>query len=805
MCRSLWKRGLEKEREASGAAAETDVDKENENDEAAGGDAGGGGGDDGLPPLFGGAEAEDAAYLAYNRKYCTNYVRSFFNAHIDDPWFRTRLSALETVRRARKERARASAEASSLRREIVQSLGDMTSGVIPKRDPDCPDHLGPPRCNFVASCRLGVGTKPTDPRYRDHGDPWDAGTGCFHHDAGQTLLQGEDRNRIERHAKSHLHAAVRSESAVRVDDVPPHVSDEQVRGALGDYCASAARGPKEAWGDDVHVPGGRGGRSDARRPPEPYHRSVFAVFASGADREACLEGLAKANEEAGRLSHRGRRRDGKLPRTLELDVDCTDVYGRRDVDSDGRGGAPPGANAAGANGKGKDGKDADGAGDAGTLPPKRCTVLVTTQNLAPSQPVSVLSAAVSSRRRVAGDRADAAAIARSLDGARDIPADCRLDALLELLYPGPIERDAADDEDLLDVTIAYLRRVHLFSFYNGCALASDVGAVLSYGSPVGVIHLRLRDADGKLDKAAGEDDGAENGERVKEGVDADGDADMAAVKADGDADVAAVKAEGDADTDADVKAEGDADTDADEAAAGDKKTPPAKDMLVTRLDESIAGALETTSRLASAGPGVVVDAATDAAAAEIESAEDRTRRTWLAHHSLDEEGRARCSFARCRKLFKDTAFLHKHLLKKHSDHLRAECAKCHDGPMMRAWDGDECRPVPPVLVDCGLRFGLVPSPVVGASDPAAADPEPDLRREEKERAEEAERIRGEREEIERRENDEYQRRREAGAAERRRANFVDPDEMVEEKVELSLEAVVVAPPPKKKRKKKKLL
>ncbi|EJK46649.1 hypothetical protein THAOC_34673 [Thalassiosira oceanica] len=239
--------------------------------------------------------------------------------------------------------------------------------------------------------------------------------------------------------------------------------------------------------------------------------------------------------------------------------------------------------------------------------------------------------------------------------------------------------------------------------------------------------------------------------------------------------------------------------------SGAAPPPTAKDMLVTRLDESVAVALESTSRLASAGPGVVVDASTDAAASEIESAEDRTRRTWLAHHSLDEEGRARCSFSRCRKLFKDTAFLHKHLLKKHSDHLRAEQAKCHDGPMMRAWDGDERRPVPPVLVDCGPRFGLVPSPVVGASDPAAPDPEPDLRREERERAEEAERIRGEREEIERRENEEYQRRREAGAAERRRANFVDPDEMVEEKVELSLEAVVVAPPPKKKRKKKKLL
>ena len=48
-----------------------------------------------------------------------------------------------------------------MRREIVQSLDDATSGVIPKKDPDCPEYLGSPKCNIIASCRLGVGTKPS--------------------------------------------------------------------------------------------------------------------------------------------------------------------------------------------------------------------------------------------------------------------------------------------------------------------------------------------------------------------------------------------------------------------------------------------------------------------------------------------------------------------------------------------------------------------------------------------------------------------------------------------------------------------
>ncbi len=44
-----------------------------------------------------------------------------------------------------------------MRREIVQSLEDTVKGGIPKKDPNSPECLGLPRCNFVAGCRLGVG------------------------------------------------------------------------------------------------------------------------------------------------------------------------------------------------------------------------------------------------------------------------------------------------------------------------------------------------------------------------------------------------------------------------------------------------------------------------------------------------------------------------------------------------------------------------------------------------------------------------------------------------------------------------
>jgi hypothetical protein len=232
-------------------------------------------------------------------------------------------------------------------------------------------------------------------------------------------------------------------------------------------------------------------------------------------------------------------------------------------------------------------------------------------------------------------------------------------------------------------------------------------------------------------------------------------------------------------------------------------------MLVTRLNDSIAKALKRVESLAGQGPSCLIDPETDAAARDIDSTEQTARDEWIENHGiLDEDGRARCSFHNCRKLFKDRAFLHKHLLKKHSDQLRAECAKCHDGPMMAAWDNDERRPVPPVLIDCGSKFGLVPTPVVGSDRPMATDPEPELWKAEQERLAEEERRYREREEAARAAEEERERRRKemanANAGEKRKSNFVDPDDMVEEKVELSFENVeVVAPPPKKKKKKKK--
>mmetsp|Transcript_13780 Transcript_13780/g.20164 ORF Transcript_13780/g.20164 Transcript_13780/m.20164 type:complete len:296 (+) Transcript_13780:70-957(+) len=245
-----------------------------------------------------------------------------------------------------------------------------------------------------------------------------------------------------------------------------------------------------------------------------------------------------------------------------------------------------------------------------------------------------------------------------------------------------------------------------------------------------------------------------------------------------------------------------------------------KDMLVMRLDDSIDKALRTLPNDLDGPSPFVVNETVDAVASEVESMEEKTKNEWVENHAvIDGDGRARCSFHFCRKLFKDGSFLKKHLLKKHGEYLKAETAKCHDSYMMSWWDEEICRPVPQILVNCGKRFGKIPCSVTGGADPHALDPEPELWRKEQEKIQQEE------------EKEERYREKKAAAAdyaERNRkyseprdngtqnhegidggaftgggSNFVDVDDMKDEKVELSFNNIVAAAPTPKKRKKKK--
>ena len=700
------------------------------------------------------AEAVDRppSYPTYVSSYCLKYVRTFFNEHLDDEWFRRRYSPLELRREAQAERIRGATEARDMigqARESLARLGEGNTAAVADEEEGKDGAVGgeklpPPQCDFVLGARLSGGTKPV-----------------LKPSAGPGAGYASSVPRTQ------LHSIAAADRVIRVHDVPPHVTDGHLVRALADHTDGGAAGIVSVFGTSVGEQP-FGGGYDRRRgegDDRPLDRTCFVVMGTKETREKLLENLSKTNMDSHSRHHRHNHResDRASPSILELDVECTDPYGRYDVDVDGKGGGP---------------SKAEGGGpedEPGKLPVRRATVFVATVSLADEQPVLVLSAAVSSATRIGRDGAAAITIARAFDVAAAIPRGMRLDELLELLFPsgtGALEvggRQQQEAEDILDVSIAYLRRVHLFSFYNGCTSAPSFGNVLAGRHAAGTIHTRLAGADAILKEAAE------------------------------DADNMPVEAQ-------DLSNEG-KETDI----AGVMPPVASKDLLVRRLDESIARALDesTSSVIATTCQECPVDEETNALATEIEAAEEAAKPNWFANHFIDDDGRARCSFESCRKLFKDQKFLDKHLSKKHSEHLRAELAKCHDKYMMKRWDAENERPVPPVLVDCGSRFGLVPSAVLGAEKPAAADPEPDLWEKEEERmrrnSEEEERRRERRAAAEASGGDYDMDAGDRGAKRPRStsAAFVDVDEMKDEKVELSFDAADIQPPKKKKKKKKR--
>ncbi|CAB9519926.1 Serrate RNA effector molecule homolog [Seminavis robusta] len=653
------------------------------------------------------------SYDEYRKRYCLNYVRSFFNTHMDDAWFRNRYSPLGRKRAVQAERGRAKQEAQVFCSQVESSVQEETAEE---------------RCSFVKNARLGGGVKK---------------------------LNSEPPM-----PKSHNISLANPENILHITDIPPHVTDEQLTLALMDHCMIPA--DDQAQGSPVDASEGgfklvSASVSADKNPKQPLWRDAYFIC-SATVKQDIVTHLAKAeadqdsnpteknsesnnnnnntttkSEEAAVVVPRKRDdKDDKARSTLPLDVECSDPYGRLEVDADGKGGAPD---------------------DGIAVPPRKSTVWVHSQYKAP--PVLVLSAAVSSKERFGRDKEAAIMMARALDVAKDIPSEHRLDEVLDRLFGE--NRNAEDDptlaEDTLDVTIAYLRRVHLFSFYNGCTFAANLADVLSGRHPAGSVHLRLHNAE--------------------------------------------------------------------EILAEDTPVLNApKDLLVSRLDDSIAKALEETNEWIQSGGGTIVNERVDEEAAELEQAEEEYLDKWLENHAIiDDDGRARCSFHFCHKLFKDKNFLRKHLQKKHKEFLRAEQAQLHDEYMMRAWDEEDQRPVPSVLVDCGAIFDLVPSAVVGA-EPTAVDPEPEMWRKEEERRKREDEMQKEREERQRQRAEAEKERRNQpqqssppGVDERRNSNFkkpeknfVDVDDMKEEKVEMSFDNVdVPVQPPKKKKKKKKLL
>lgn len=670
----------------------------------------------------GGEGKTDEEYDEYRKSYCLNYVRTFFNEHMDDSWFRAVYSPLEKYRGGLQERNRAAREASEFAREMDKSLAKQIS-VSGVGNPDDPSF-------FVLKARLGGGIRQSgvvdsSRHYNHHGS-------SPQKSSHSTLLNPVPAT----------HVLALTNQVLPVLEVPHFVTDEQLTSALMQHVSSKTAKVLDPSAMVLYSgsPAADLTRTAYLYAPEEARKEIIQQL-SHLDKGGAT---AAVGPGVGGQAHVPRKEDTFIPKTLELVVECSDAYGRIEVDADGKGGEP---------------------NDRAGVPSRKATVLVSTEPL--HSHVQVLSATLSNRQRIQDDQEAAFRLAKLHDRRREVPTEFRLETLLPRAVPSIVRRGSAHDppspqnvEDALDVTIAYLRRVHLFSFYNGCSAAPKAADVLNGGHAASTIHLRLAYAD-------------EIPEPTK---------------------------------DATTDKEGE---------------PPKVDMLVQRLNDSIQRALDEATGWDDGQSSVyVIDKDVDANAKDVEYQESQVEESWIESHSLiDEDGRARCAFHFCRKLFKDIGFLKKHLIKKHSEFLRAEMAKCHDSYMMSSWDSQEQRPVPPILVDCGHRFGLRPSPVLGAAVPLAADPEPELWRREEELREQAEReaeARRDRQNSHHRlENRDVAPSLDAPLSENRgpgrgnrdriNSSFVDVDDMKEEKVEMAFDSVEIPVQPPKKKKKKKLL
>eukprot|EP00978_Attheya_sp_CCMP212_P002531 scaffold5143_cov52-Attheya_sp.AAC.1 len=126
---------------------------------------------------------EELTYDAYRSKYSLNYIRSFFNAHLDDSWFKKRYSPLDHKRAVLAERERAKAEALVMRQQALSSLQDLGESASTSTSTLASTSV----CSFVVQARLGVGVKPTKASETHH-----------HAHAQQQQQQQQQQHRVKR-------------------------------------------------------------------------------------------------------------------------------------------------------------------------------------------------------------------------------------------------------------------------------------------------------------------------------------------------------------------------------------------------------------------------------------------------------------------------------------------------------------------------------------------------------------------------------------------------------------------------------
>ena len=224
------------------------------------------------------------SYQEYCQKYCLTYVRTFFNKHLDDPWFRTRYSPLEYKRFLLKERVRAATEAQIMYNRVTVPLPTHNNNNNNTPQGDLSQILQNQAKAFIKGARLGGGTKPTTSSNANDALP--AVRKRTYGMNGETYLANVP--------STHLLSQMSNHTLVEIMDVPPHVTHDQVKLALKEHCdsggvadiysTSVAGVNGVCWAvsgeNDKGVTGAGVNTSLGKRGKELYYRTIWVVMES---------------------------------------------------------------------------------------------------------------------------------------------------------------------------------------------------------------------------------------------------------------------------------------------------------------------------------------------------------------------------------------------------------------------------------------------------------------------------------------------------------------------------------------------
>jgi hypothetical protein len=230
-------------------------------------------------------------YAEYRQKYCLTYVRTFFNRHLDDQWFRQRYSPLEYKRSLVKERSRAATEAQIMYNRVTVPITTSNSnGDIGVNT----NTIQAQAKAFIKGARLGGGNKPTTTSTNPlHPESLPAVRKRTYGINGETFLANVP--------STHLLSQMQNHALVEIMDVPPHVTHDQLKLALKEHCegsgGSSSGGVVDmfstsvagvngvCWavsGENDKAATGTGVKrgSVGKREKELYYRTVWAVMES---------------------------------------------------------------------------------------------------------------------------------------------------------------------------------------------------------------------------------------------------------------------------------------------------------------------------------------------------------------------------------------------------------------------------------------------------------------------------------------------------------------------------------------------